>query len=99
MGPASAYATVFSSIDNDVRLLLESQPNIFTFSDLKTGVVEIRDFQTTGVVANARGCPFYNLNPGRQEILGQTVQIREDYRQNYIKDIADLVSKKLHYNL
>jgi hypothetical protein len=33
-------------------------PEIFTFAKTPAGIVNIRDFQTTGVVAFARGCPF-----------------------------------------
>jgi cellulose biosynthesis protein BcsQ len=58
MGPSSAYAAVLRSIDQDVSKLLKSNSEIFTFAKTEQGVVDIRDFQTTGVVAFARGCPF-----------------------------------------
>ncbi len=93
MGPASAYATVLSAIDRDVESLLKSHPEIFTFSKIEDGLSEVRDFQTTGVVSGARGCPFYTLNSGKLDILGQRVQVKEDYRQNCIKNIQEIVAR------
>ena len=49
MGSAPAYAAVLRSIDHDVGALLESHPDIFTLAKREDGVVDIRDFQTTGV--------------------------------------------------
>lgn len=57
MGPASAYYAVLQEIDKDVSQLLKSNPAYFTFNKIKDGAVEVRDFQTAGVVAvlsNAR---------------------------------------------
>lgn len=93
MGPASAYSTVLSAIDRDITGLLESHPEIFTFTSIEDGVANIRDFQTTGVVAAARGCPFYALNSGRLDILGQRVRVKEDYRLNCIDNIREVVRK------
>lgn len=92
MGPASAYSTVLGAIDRDVASLLKSHPEIFTFSKIEDGVANVRDFQTTGVVSGARGCPFYALSAGRLDILGKRVQVKEDYRQNCVDNIKDLVS-------
>lgn len=93
MGPASAYATVLSAIDQDIKELLNTYPDIFSFSNITDGIEEVRDFQTTGVVAAARGCPFYELKPGRLDVLGQSVQVREEYQKNCIKNIANIVAK------
>ena len=93
MGPASAYAAVLQSIDDDVDALLESNPKMFSFSKLAGGLVDIRDFQTTGVVAFAKGCPFYSLQDGKLDIGGHRVQVKEDYRDNCIEAIDDLVGK------
>jgi len=73
MGPASAYAAVLESIDDDVAVLIKAQPELFTFNKISDGMVEIRDFQTTGVVAFARGCPFYSMPTGRLDVGGQRV--------------------------
>lgn len=83
---------MLKSIDDDVRKVIKSNGEIFTFSKTSAGVVDIRDFQTTGVVAFARGCPFYALRSGRLDVMGQRIQVNEDYRQNCIDAVQDLVS-------
>jgi len=92
MGPSSAYASVLRSIDRDVKQLLVSNPEIFTFTKTQDGMVDIRDFQTTGVVAFARGCPFYSLRSGRLEVEGQRIQVNEDYRVNCVAAVNSLVA-------
>jgi cellulose biosynthesis protein BcsQ len=93
MGPASAYAAVLRSIEKDVSNLIKLEPSIFTFNNVTDGVVEIRDFQTTGVVAFARGCPFYKQPFGKLHIDGHRVQVKEDYRDKCIDAIDTLVDK------
>jgi cellulose biosynthesis protein BcsQ len=93
MGPASAYAAVLSQIDADILGLLSTHPDLFTFSNVKQGTVDIRDFQTTGVVAFAKGLPFSRLNAGKQTISGQRVQVKEDYRLDAVKAINALTAK------
>lgn len=93
MGSASAYAAVLRSIEQDVSDLIYSNSQLFTFNNVKQGIVEIRDFQTTGVVAFARGCPFYIQPSGKLKIGSQRVQIKEDYRQNCVDAIDALVNK------
>ncbi|RNL84777.1 ParA family protein [Halostreptopolyspora alba] len=92
MGPASAYAVVLRSIDNDVTKILHSHQEIFTFGEIEDGVVDIRDFQTTGVVAFARGCPFYCLPSGRLEVMGHRIQVNEEYRRNAVEVVDELVA-------
>lgn len=93
MGSASAYAAVLRSIDKDVEALLASHPEIFSFEKRSEGVVDIRDFQTTGVVAFARGCPFYSLRSGQLEVIGKRVRVKEEYRKNCVKHMEKLVAK------
>ncbi|KJR46474.1 ATPase domain protein [Desulfosporosinus sp. I2] len=93
MGSATAYNSVLNSIDNDLNELLASHPDIFTFSSLSEGLVEIRDFQTTGVVAFAEGKPFIRMNAGTHNIQGRDTQIRQDYIENCRSAIATLVNK------
>lgn len=92
MGPASAYFAVLQEIDGDIRRLIKSNPDYFTFSKTDDGTVDVRDFQTTGVVAFARGCPFSQLDAGKQDIGGHRVQVKEDYRRNCLKAIDELVA-------
>lgn len=93
MGPSSAYAAVLRSIDHDVTRLLKSNSEIFTFPEAKQGVVNIRDFQTTGVVAFARGCPFYWLSSGRLDVMGQRIQVNESQRQLAVDAVEQLVDR------
>jgi cellulose biosynthesis protein BcsQ len=93
MGPASAYFAVLQAIDVDLQKLLRSNPSYFTFKKTTDATVDIRDFQTTGVVAFARGCPFSRLEAGKQNIGGHRVQVKEEYRKNALKAINDLVDK------
>jgi cellulose biosynthesis protein BcsQ len=93
MGPASAYGAVLRSIDHDVEALLKAHADKFTFSDITEGVVDIRDFQTTGVVAFARGCPFYRLQSGRLDVMGQRIQVNEPYRVQCVEAMEGLVNK------
>lgn len=57
MGPASAYASVLTSIDTSIATILSEQADIFTFDKIEDGIVNIRDFQTTGVVALQKPLP------------------------------------------
>lgn len=92
MGPASAYAIVLTAIDNVINQLLNTNSDIFTFNKLHDGIINVRDFQTTGVVSNARGCPLYCMSPGRTEILGEPVQIKEEYRLNCVNNIKEITA-------
>ena len=93
MGPASAYDAVLRSIDHDVSSLLVTNPDMFTFGNINDGVVEVRDFQTTGVVAFATGTPFTLVRSGRRDVGGRRVRVNEDYRQHCITAIQDVVDK------
>jgi cellulose biosynthesis protein BcsQ len=92
MGSASAYAAVLQAIQRDIESLLKTNPDIFTFKTAEAGFVEIRDFQTTGVVAFAKGLPFSKLVSGKQTINGHRVQVKEDYRINSIDSLELLVA-------
>lgn len=91
---ASAYATVFQSIERDIKNLLKIHPEIFTFENFSSeGKVDIRDFQTTGAVSFARGCPFYSLSPGRLTVDDKRVQINQDNINSCMQAINALVDK------
>ena len=92
MGDASAYAAVLRAIEKDVKGLLETNPEIFEFASIDDGFLSVRDFQTVGVVASARGCPINRLSAGKLDVKGRRVQVNEDQRQNCVKAIKELVS-------
>ena len=93
MGAASAYSAVLATIDADVEQLLRSNGDIFNFRSVDDAFVEVRDFQTTGVVAFAKGQPFSKLQSGRQSVNGQRVEIKIDYLNNARVAMAGLVAK------
>lgn len=92
MGAASAYAAVLASIERDVTKLLKTNPEIFNFDKLADGFVEIRDFQTTGVVAFAKGLPFSKVQVGKQKINGHRVQVKLEYLDNAKEAMDGLVA-------
>lgn len=93
MGAASAYATVLQEIDKDVLSLLKTYPDMFAFKTLDMGIIDVRDFQTTGVVSAARGCPLRKLKSGRLELMGKRVTVREEYRQNCIDNVETIATR------
>jgi len=92
MGSASAYRAVLYAIQSDIEKLLRTNPEIFSFTTTQSGFVEIRDFQTTGVVAFAKGLPFSKLQAGKQSINGHRVQVKQEYLTNSINSMELLVS-------
>ncbi len=93
MGPASAYNAVLKAIENDLQYILSSNKSVFSFSNLSQGIVEIRDFQTTGVIAFAEGKPFSRVIAGNHNIQGKTTQISQEYIDKCQLAIEHLVDK------
>jgi len=93
MGPASAYAAVLQTIEQDIKDLVKTNPEIFSFSDVHSGFTDIRDFQTTGVIAFAKGLPFSKVNVGKQDIGAHRVQVKKEYLENSIGSIEQLVNQ------
>ena len=85
--------SVLSGIDSDLAQLLTTDPNLFTFSTADDGLAEVRDFQTTGVVAFAHGAPFRTLKPGLYEIAGKETRVNPDQLEAAITAIHTLVSR------
>ncbi|MFY2032104.1 ParA family protein [Achromobacter xylosoxidans] len=92
MGPASAFHAVLNAIDADVTALIAQRPDLFTFGNVVDGAVNIRDFQTAGVVAFARGCPFSQLPASRVDIGGHRVRVNEDQLRLALTAVDDLVA-------
>ena len=93
MGKASAYEAVLSGIDKDLAGLIRNYPGYFSFSNVSDGIVDVRDFGTTGVVAFARGCPFSKMPTGKLDIGGHRVQVKPEYRDQALEAIDDIVCK------
>lgn len=92
MGAASAYAAVLQAIQEDVQGLIKTSPELFTFKDAKKGFIEVRDFQTTGVVAFAKGLPFAKVRAGKQSINGHRVQVKQEYLDNCVDAMEKLAT-------
>ena len=93
MGDASAYAAVLHAIRKDVQDLIATHPHLFTFSSVADGFSSVRDFQTTGVIAHAKGQPFSKVRAGKQSINGHRVQVKSDYLENCRAAINNLTSR------
>jgi len=93
MGEASAYNAVLQAIQHEVEGLLKANKLLFTFDNVEDGFVSIRDFQTTGVVAFAKGQPFSLVRAGKQTVNGRHVQIKQDYLDNCKISLESLVTK------
>jgi len=93
MGAASAYQAVLKGIDSDVENLFKSYPQHFTFHSIDNGIVSIRDFGTTGVVAFARGCPFTDMPTGKLTLNGRRVQVKDEYKEYALEAVDQLVNK------
>lgn len=92
MGAASAYGAVLTAIERDVASLIKTNPEIFTFSKMKDGFTEMRDFGTTGVVAFAKGQPMSQVQVGKQTVNGHRVQVKKDYLDNAKAALATTVA-------
>lgn len=93
MGPASAYSAVLDSIHQTIKAELQKNPEFFSFSSIDDAFVEIRDFQTTGVVAYAKGLSFSKMSNGRQTLTGRKVQVKKEYLQNCRDDMEKFVAR------
>lgn len=90
---ASAYTAVLRSIDADVKTLIAQHPEMFSAKKTNDVMVEIRDFQTAGVVSFARGCPFYAQKSGRMDVMGKRVQVKPEYLENCVESVQKLVGQ------
>lgn len=95
MGAASAYGAVLKTIDGVIEGLLHENQNeaIFSSTNKNDLIVEARDFQTTGVVSTARGCPFYILESRSYIIQGRRVVVKAEYLQNCRETIKSIAEK------
>ena len=90
---AKSYTAVLSGIEGDLNSILRSSPGNFTFGVVSDGLAEIKDFQTSGVVAFARGTPFTSMRAGTLSVAGQRVKVNADQlAQN--KSIVDDLAKR-----
>jgi len=91
---AKGYAAVLDGIQSDLTAVHKTNPGYFTFKKTDDGMFEIRDFQTAGVVAFARGTPFSTMNAGTLSVATQRVQVNRDQLGDN-RDIIDKLAKRL----
>lgn len=93
MGPASGYRAVLKTIDDLLEQLIAQKPDVVNFSGAKAGVEEVRDFQTTGVVAFARGTPFFRLKAGKLAVQDRRVAVDAAQIDDRVKDIKRVAAR------
>lgn len=91
---AKSYTAVLSGIEDDLARILADSPSNFTFSQVPKGLFEIRDFQTSGVVAFARGTPFATMNPGTLSVAGQRVKVNAEQLESN-RTVIDTLARRL----
>ena len=93
MGNASAYSAVLKEISDDLKKLYAANPQYFSFSSINDGIIDTRDFQTTGVVAFARGCPFDRLKTGNVQVLSKRIRVNEGQLDSCRDEIKNIVQR------
>lgn len=90
---AKGYAAVLNGISSDVKSILSHYPEYFTFADVAQGMQEVKDFQTSGVVAFARGTPFVSMNSGTLSVASQRVKVNKDQLDENRAIVDNLASR------
>lgn len=93
MGEASAYGTVLNTIRDEAQTMLNAKPELFTFRNLDDGMVSVKDFGTTGVVAFAEGKPFSILETGKHNIEDHETKVNKELLIQCIDAISQIVMK------
>ena len=55
--------------------------------------IELRDFNSAGVVAANQGLPLSKMNKHSYQVYGETIQVAKEQRDKCKKTIEELVSK------
>ncbi|HEX8483971.1 MAG TPA: hypothetical protein VF643_01160 [Sphingomonas sp.] len=90
---AKGYAAVLDGISSDVKSILNDYPGFFTFCSVSDGIEEIKDFQTSGVVAFARGTPFVSMNSGTLSVASQRVKVNKEQLDENRKIVSSLAKR------
>jgi hypothetical protein len=90
---AKSYSAVLSGITSDLAGIVKDNPESFTFSSVEDGLFEVRDFQTSGVVAFARGTPFVTMNSGTLSVAGQRVKVNAEQLEQNKNVISQLANR------
>ena len=92
MGPASGYRAVLQSIDRIINQVQSANPGFFTSNNV---IEEVRDFQTTGVIAFAEAKTFNKLltEPLVHSINGNSTTLNRGYIQQNKTDVDNIVAR------
>lgn len=92
MGPASGYRAVLQSIDSIIAQVQANNPAFFTSTNV---IEEVRDFQTTGVIAFAEAKSFNKLlgEPLVHSINGNSTTLNRGYIQQNQSDVNTIVNR------
>ena len=92
MGPASGYRAVLQSIDRIISQVQNANQDFFTSSNV---IEEVRDFQTTGVIAFAEAKTFNKLmtEPMVHSINGNSTTLNRGYIQQNKIDVDKIVAR------
>lgn len=92
MGTAAAYRGVLASIDQEINTLMNANHQYFSSNNV---IMEVRDFQTSGVAAFAEAKSFSQLVNDRRirTIGGERVQLDINQIQNNKQSIAGIVAR------
>ena len=90
---AKGYAAVLQGISDDLSHIHSTNPDFFTFSDPNDGLIEVKDFQTSGVVAFARGTPFVTMNSGTLSVATQRVKVNKEQLEENRNIMGKLASR------
>lgn len=93
MGDASAYSAVLEKINIDLNDAIHNYPQHFKFLGIDEGMMSMRDFQTTGVVALARGCPFNKMEARSYSIGSKRVRVTKENLEKMKSNMQILIDK------
>lgn len=92
MGTAAAYRGVLVSIDNEINTMMAVNRQYFTGNNV---IMEVRDFQSSGVAAFAEAKSFRQLQDDRRVriIGGEQVQLDINQIRNNLNSISAIVDR------
>ena len=92
MGTAAAYRGVLASIDNEINTMMAVNRQYFTGNNV---IMEVRDFQSSGVAAFAEAKSFRQLQDDRRVriIGGEQVQLDINQIRNNLNSISAIVDR------
>jgi len=90
---AIAYSVVLQAIEDEVASIVSNHSQYITFDNKDVGIAEMRDFNTVGVVSNARGCPFYKLKSATYVIMGKRIKVAQDQLKLCVDEFNTIASK------